>query len=562
MMQSDTKNRKTMSITQPLMALMAVMVSGAGVLGAGTAVADDNLLPAKPCVITTAATSCSYTVNNAKALSAVSGAVKDKPEAKVTATLYKDMAGSKSFVWMVNLPGLNRNDSRDMRDHLIAMVKAGPKSATAGMFISDDKGLNVVAAPGSSAATLADKLADWKSPDTAQSAVEDLLSALKIAAANPADHKGFQWITSGITLSSQQASSIKAAVKAADIRFSILLLIQSESDINRFAPIKQLAADSQAYFVAKKQDGSANPLTGNLGFYRSGVTVNFASKGFCGPQALDISYKIGGKDFTRTEALAYPACPKKPEPVVVKKPADVPAQDAKDPADAKDDQKAPTAAPTADDQKAPTADDQKAPTADDQKLPTADDQTGDDQKAPTADDQKDPTADDQTGDPKADDQTPKPADDKPIGETEEKDNMLVYSAAAILALVLIGLLIFIMRRGKSAPQADIQRQDQAGGNGSLQGSITITGSGQSDRQIPLGGSSMRIGRADGNDIVVQDDSVSGFHGLLRAEAGGVITFTDLNSTNGSFMDNEQITSVQLTGGEHIRLGSTVLIYER
>ena len=75
-----------------------------------------------------------------------------------------------------------------------------------------------------------------------------------------------------------------------------------------------------------------------------------------------------------------------------------------------------------------------------------------------------------------------------------------------------------------------------------------------------------IGRkADQNDIVLDDDSVSRQHARVRFEGGKFVLY-DLASANGTFYQDAQtsewkkIQHRQLTEGTMIKLGETVLVF--
>jgi pSer/pThr/pTyr-binding forkhead associated (FHA) protein len=68
-----------------------------------------------------------------------------------------------------------------------------------------------------------------------------------------------------------------------------------------------------------------------------------------------------------------------------------------------------------------------------------------------------------------------------------------------------------------------------------------------------------VGRDDDNAIHIADASLSGNHGEFIV-TGGAVVFRDLNSTNGSFLDDEQqiIGEKSIAEGAIFRLGSVFL----
>jgi predicted component of type VI protein secretion system len=69
-----------------------------------------------------------------------------------------------------------------------------------------------------------------------------------------------------------------------------------------------------------------------------------------------------------------------------------------------------------------------------------------------------------------------------------------------------------------------------------------------------------IGRSPENSIHLEDVSVSGRHAELNL-VGENFHLKDLNSTNGTLVNGEPITSVQLRGGDRIRFGKVEASYE-
>jgi pSer/pThr/pTyr-binding forkhead associated (FHA) protein len=65
---------------------------------------------------------------------------------------------------------------------------------------------------------------------------------------------------------------------------------------------------------------------------------------------------------------------------------------------------------------------------------------------------------------------------------------------------------------------------------------------------------LKIGRLPSNDIVLNDPTVSKYHAILRIDKAGV-TLTDLNSTNGTFVNGNRVEdSIQLNELDIVKLG--------
>jgi len=72
---------------------------------------------------------------------------------------------------------------------------------------------------------------------------------------------------------------------------------------------------------------------------------------------------------------------------------------------------------------------------------------------------------------------------------------------------------------------------------------------------------VNIGRADYNDLVVPDPSVSTSHAKLQRREG-VWVLVDLDSTNGTFVDGERVKGdAALAPGATVRFGDVQLVFE-
>lgn len=70
---------------------------------------------------------------------------------------------------------------------------------------------------------------------------------------------------------------------------------------------------------------------------------------------------------------------------------------------------------------------------------------------------------------------------------------------------------------------------------------------------------VRIGRDQENDIQLQDSEVSRRHAQIVRRSGEFV-FEDLNSANGSVVNNEMVAQRTLSNGDHIQLGRSLLLF--
>lgn len=76
------------------------------------------------------------------------------------------------------------------------------------------------------------------------------------------------------------------------------------------------------------------------------------------------------------------------------------------------------------------------------------------------------------------------------------------------------------------------------------------------------GQAVTIGRNDSNDIVLKNSAVSGKHARIDS-ASNTFILTDLESTNGTFVNNERLTTRHgLRNNDVILIGKHELIFDR
>ncbi|HEX7535349.1 MAG TPA: FHA domain-containing protein [Syntrophales bacterium] len=73
------------------------------------------------------------------------------------------------------------------------------------------------------------------------------------------------------------------------------------------------------------------------------------------------------------------------------------------------------------------------------------------------------------------------------------------------------------------------------------------------REIPLDQDVMTIGRKKDNDIVIDNQAVSGYHARIKKEANSLF-IEDANSLNGSFINGQKISKGELHNGDVILIG--------
>ena len=93
------------------------------------------------------------------------------------------------------------------------------------------------------------------------------------------------------------------------------------------------------------------------------------------------------------------------------------------------------------------------------------------------------------------------------------------------------------------------------------GSFLVRGGSLKGQRLSVKTPVVNIGRADYNDLVVPDESVSTTHAKLQRREG-VWVLVDLDSTNGTFVDGDQVKGeTPLAPGANVRLGDVTMVFE-
>ncbi|MBN2125328.1 MAG: FHA domain-containing protein [Deltaproteobacteria bacterium] len=79
------------------------------------------------------------------------------------------------------------------------------------------------------------------------------------------------------------------------------------------------------------------------------------------------------------------------------------------------------------------------------------------------------------------------------------------------------------------------------------------------KEYPFLKDSVTIGRKEDNTIVVDNLAVSGYHARID-KAGSEFILTDLQSTNGTFVNDAKVVSHKLTHGDNIAVGKHVILF--
>lgn len=79
------------------------------------------------------------------------------------------------------------------------------------------------------------------------------------------------------------------------------------------------------------------------------------------------------------------------------------------------------------------------------------------------------------------------------------------------------------------------------------------------KEIPLKQATITIGRTPGNDVVIDNLAVSGHHAKIYFESDKFV-LEDLNSLNGTFVNNQRVRKSFLKHGDEVLIGKHTLLF--
>lgn len=135
--------------------------------------------------------------------------------------------------------------------------------------------------------------------------------------------------------------------------------------------------------------------------------------------------------------------------------------------------------------------------------------------------------------------------------------LLVLGAVSTLRRDIFGTVV--TPRGKGRKDADRKRREsRRSTHTSEPRSLLLTGGPLVGTIIPLGSTQIVIGRSPSSTLVLEDEYASSQHARLTP-ADGRWWIEDLGSRNGTFVDDERLTSPrELNVGDIVRIGQTTL----
>jgi hypothetical protein len=135
-----------------------------------------------------------------------------------------------------------------------------------------------------------------------------------------------------------------------------------------------------------------------------------------------------------------------------------------------------------------------------------------------------------------------------------KNPALIWVLSGIILMLLLAsiLLVFFKHQKRKATIPTPFPHDP-----NICGEIKLVMTGGFSQKLPLQLGVNTIGRNPGCTIRIDDAKISGKHAELKVSEGRY-TITDLNSSNGTYVNQEKIHHRELYQGDRIQIGDTLI----
>lgn len=139
--------------------------------------------------------------------------------------------------------------------------------------------------------------------------------------------------------------------------------------------------------------------------------------------------------------------------------------------------------------------------------------------------------------------------------------LFVLFACNVIRTDLFGRRVSAAAVASEVPPTQLKSRRARRADRKMPTTLRITRGAQTGLTMPLG-DSLRIGRSNDCQLILDDDYVSTRHAqVVRTETGFAVE--DLGSTNGTYVNNERITnSTPFTTADTLRIGRTLMVLEK
>ncbi len=465
---------------------------------------------------------------------------------------YGDQGQNSANVFLFQVQDMSERQLQQLRDAVTAAISNMRSHQKVAIYQSGED-LRVLSPLNTPSSGMSAALGDMTVEQTPSGALDSLEELFQIAPAMNAERKVVYWITSGVRLLEAERQNLIARLADAPLRVVFIHLQKFELSANEEASLRVVAESSGSVFSSVRAEVWADAFGWIPGYSDNGGTVVIDSSELCGDVTLNFTAPLDGDATIAGEWQgAYPACqvsgpeddPPDPQEPVVPDPQEPVVPDPQEPV-VPDPQE-----PVVPDPQEPVVPDPQEPVVSDPQEPMVPDP-----QEPVVPDPQEPVVPDPPVDPNMPGPDPEPEPDYIL--------WIVIALGLVVVTSLAAIIVVRQRRASKQRVAAMEvRADAEYEHGAAWGFL-IQFTGTEEVRHALRKRLESLGRGQDNDIVLSnDDTVSAEHAVIKRDREGIVTLVDTRSSNGVKVDNEEVQSHVLKGGEIIQLGSTTLRYEK
>lgn len=452
----------------------------------------------------------------------------------------------------------------------VASVKKGLKnfvnSHAANQLVgiyADGDNLQVIAALGSNRSALDASIETLAWSEGSHNTAGHLQSLVAILDGTPHKRKVIHWVTTGLNLNDDEIHRVTSILNDAGIHLAVVLLQKSELDSNLSAQFNPVLSVVNGVLVSGTPNTWDAIIEISAPYSNNGAHLTIATPEFCGDRLLQFA-ATAGEAIERSVLVNYTACEvlATSEPVPVSTSEAVAEVTPVEPSSSSNEVAADVSEGNGSlvegvvdggveriDTEAPVPVDETTEEGVNADEPLVTSPEGEQPEATTLEATLETTPESDVT-PELDPNMPV-EEELPIdGALLMEDNTTVIVVASVLLLaVLIGGVLLVRKNKKStdSPVVFAYLYEYAS-TGEIKHEVSST--------------TTRLGRGSSNDIVLMGDTVSSVHAVLKRERDDSLTLVDLNSSNGTKVNNRPITQETIESGDVIMLGEYSIKIQR
>lgn len=358
--------------------------------------------------------------------------------------------------------------------------------------------------------------------------VNDLLGVIDTLGGSTEKRKVVYWITVGGPLTTAQIAQIKLKMTQNKVRLVIMQLALSELSVNSFPALNQLS-NTVSGLYSSQQYGSWVTSIANLANYsNNGTFLSINTQGLCGNKVLKFSTHFSGAEDTTTVTMAYPVCHSASSGSEGQRETGTEQQ---------------TNSGASEETTASPTDESSTTPEDGSRNANGETNTGSQEGA-------DGTSTDGTHSGSSENTNTDVTTETETEANDEQDLTKVIISVVALALLLLLLILLMIKNKKKKENLNEQEIEQ---EKAIYGYLIVPAS-EGSRRIALTKVSSTMGRSQENDVIFSDNTVSGVHAQIKFERNGEVVLIDLKSSNGTYVNGEEITQQKLETGDDIMFG--------